>query len=301
MDKNYGLIIKSISGEYTILKDNIKYVCKPRGVFRYKGMTPKVGDYVSFTDNTITEITPRRNDLERPFVSNIDKAFLVFSVKEPDLNMNLLDRMLAVMEFNDIKPIIVFTKLDLLNGDTKAKCEYEKVKAYYEKIGYTTYSSSIESLPKELIEETKGAICCLAGQSGVGKSTLLNLYDSSLNLKTDTISYALGRGKHTTRHIELLEINGGFIIDTPGFGSLDFSGMDVASLSHSFLEFFEASKNCKYNMCLHLNEPNCKVKEEVENGTILKSRYENYLLFIDEIKGQRVVYRKNDGKKEIKK
>ena len=110
-----------------------------------------------------------------------------------------------------------------------------------------------------------------------------------------------GRGKHTTRHIELLEINGGFIIDTPGFGSLDFSGMDVASLSHSFLEFFEASKNCKYNMCLHLNEPNCKVKEEVENGTILKSRYENYLLFIDEIKGQRVVYRKNDGKKEIKK
>ena len=299
MEKQNGLIIKAISGEYTILQDNKKYICKPRGVFRYQGMTPKVGDYVEFNDSTITKISPRKNDLIRPFVSNIDKAFLVFSVSEPDLNLNLLDRLLALVEFNDIKPIIVFTKLDLLKEDKRE--EFNKIKAYYEHIGYTTYSSSIDALPKDLINEIKGCISCLAGQSGVGKSTLLNLYDSSLNLKTDTISYALGRGKHTTRHIELLEIGGGFVIDTPGFGSVDFSGMSENDLAFSFSEFFKASKECKYNMCLHLSEPNCKVKELIQKGEILKSRYDNYLLFIDEIRGQRVIYRKNDGKKEFKK
>ena len=262
-------------------------------------MTPKVGDYVEFNDSTITKISPRKNDLIRPFVSNIDKAFLVFSVSEPDLNLNLLDRLLALVEFNDIKPIIVFTKLDLLKEDKRE--EFNKIKAYYEHIGYTTYSSSIDALPKDLINEIKGCISCLAGQSGVGKSTLLNLHDSSLNLKTDTISYALGRGKHTTRHIELLEIGGGFVIDTPGFGSVDFSGMSENDLAFSFSEFFKASKECKYNMCLHLSEPNCKVKELIQKGEILKSRYDNYLLFIDEIRGQRVIYRKNDGKKEFKK
>ena len=299
MEIKNGLIVKAISGEYTILKDNKRYICKPRGVFRYQGMTPKVGDYVEFTDTTITKIEKRKNDLIRPFVSNIDKAFLVFSVSEPELNLNLLDRMLAVVEFNDIKPIIVFTKLDLLKEEEKE--EFEVIRAYYERIGYTTYSSSIDELPKDLFKEIKGSISCLAGQSGVGKSTLLNLCDSSLNLKTDTISYALGRGKHTTRHIELLEINDGFVIDTPGFGSLDFDGMSENDLAFSFSEFFKASRECKYNMCLHINEPNCKVKEMVQNGSILKSRYDNYLLFIDEIRGQRVVYRKNDGKKEIKK
>lgn len=299
MERENGLIVKSISGEYTILHDNIRYICKPRGVFRYKGMTPKVGDYVTFNDNTIIKINDRKNDLIRPFVANIDKAFLVFSVKEPLLNLNLLDRLLALMEYNDIIPIIVFTKLDLLGKDEVE--DYEKIKDYYEKIGYKTYSSRIDALPSDLLGEVSGAIITLAGQSGVGKSTLLNLYDSTLKLKTDTISYALGRGKHTTRVTELLELNGGFIIDTPGFGSVEFGDMDVASLSHSFKEFFEYSKDCKYNMCLHLNEPNCKVKELVEKGEILQSRYNNYLLFVDEIKGQRVVYRKNDGKKEIKK
>lgn len=298
MNKESGLIVKAISGEYTILKNGERFVCKPRGVFRYKEMTPKVGDYVLFDDKTIYEIKERKNDLIRPFVSNIDKAFLVFSVKDPDLNLNLLDRMLAVIEFNDIKPIIIFTKLDLLKEEEKE--DFNIINNYYEKIGYKTYLSSKDNLPSELDKEMKGAICCLAGQSGVGKSTLLNLYDASLNLKTDEISYALGRGKHTTRHVELIELNEGFIIDTPGFGSLDFIDMTVEDLSQSFVEFFEASKKCKYGMCLHLNEPGCMVKEKVENNTIFKSRYDNYLLFVDEIRGQRVIYNKKDGKKDRK-
>ena len=297
-----GLIVKAISGEYTILNlnNNALNVCKPRGVFRYKGMAPKVGDYVNYDDKNIISIEERKNDLIRPNVANIDKVLLVFSVKDPILNLNLLDRLLAFVSFNDIEAIIVFTKLDLLSSVDELN-EYEKVRDYYKKIGYKVYESRIDKVPNEIENEIKSSISCLAGQSGVGKSTLLNLFDKGLKLKTDDISKALGRGKHTTRHIELLPLFGGFIIDTPGFGTIDFIGMKKEDLAQSFKEFFEYSKECKYGMCLHINEPNCKVKEKLLNNEILKTRYDNYLLFIDEIMGQRVVYRKNDGKKEIKK
>ncbi len=276
-----GRIIKSISGEYTIVCDNEKIICKPRGLFRYQGMSPKVGDIVSLNEKTrsIMEIKPRKNDLVRPFMSNIDKAFAVFSVKEPDLNLNLLDRMLAIFEFNDIETIIVFTKLDLLDN----KDEYLKVKKYYQNLGYSIYESSRDVLPVDLLKEVDDNICVLTGQSGVGKSTLLNGFDQSLDLKTSEISQALGRGKHTTRHIELIPLAKGYLADTPGFGMVSFDDMDVLSLSQAFREFFLASKKCKYGQCLHINEPNCEVKNLLEKKEILESRYKNYLLFVKEI------------------
>ena len=283
-----GQIIKSISGEYTIALGKDKIVCKPRGVFRYKGMTPKVGDSVLVNEETrsIIEIKKRKNDLIRPVIANVDKAFLVFSVKEPELNLNLLDRMIAIIEYNNIEAVIVFTKLDLL----EEKEEYFIIRDYYKKIGYTIYESSKDLLPYELLDELKDNVCVLTGQSGVGKSTLLNQFDSSLNIKTNEISQALGRGKHTTRQVELLSLGEGYLADTPGFGTVDFTGIDVYTLSQQFKEFFEALPNCKYGQCLHINEPNCEVKRRIENNEILKSRYENYLLFDKEIQETKKKY-----------
>lgn len=283
-----GQIIKSISGEYTIALGKDKIVCKPRGVFRYKGMTPKVGDNVLVNEETrsIIEIKKRKNDLIRPVIANVDKAFLVFSVKEPELNLNLLDRMIAIIEYNNIEAVIVFTKLDLL----EEKEEYFIIRDYYKKIGYTIYESSKDLLPYELLDELKDNVCVLTGQSGVGKSTLLNQFDSSLNIKTNEISQALGRGKHTTRHVELLSLGDGYLADTPGFGTVDFTGIDVYTLSQQFKEFFEVLPNCKYGQCLHINEPNCEVKRRIENNEILKSRYENYLLFVKEIQETKKKY-----------
>lgn len=283
-----GQIIKSISGEYTIFTGEEKIVCKPRGIFRYKGMTPKVGDYVLVNDDTksIVGIKPRKNDLIRPVICNVDKAFLVFSVKEPDLNLNLLDRLLAIIEFNNIEAVIVFTKLDLLTDYEK----YTKIRDYYASLGYKIYESSISALPADIVNEVKSNLCVLAGQSGVGKSTLLNNIDPRLKLKTSEISQALGRGKHTTRHVELIEINSGYLADTPGFGTVDFCDMEVSDLSHSFIEFFSHLGKCKYSTCLHINEPGCEVKKLVEDGAILKSRYDNYLLFVKEIKDSKKKY-----------
>ena len=272
-----GLIIKLISGEYTCLLSNgEERICKPIGLFRLNKTSPKVGDKVEVEENTITKLSERKNELIRPSVANVDKAFILTSLVEPDLNLNLLDRLIASIEYNNIKPILVFTKLDLVNKD-----DYDYIFSYYKKIGYDVYLLPLE---KDLIKkELKDSISVLVGQSGVGKSTMLNLF-SSLNLKTDTISKALGRGKHTTRHTELLHICDGYVADTPGFGSLDIE-MDEVSLSHNFKEFF-ASK-CKYNGCLHLEEPGCMVKEKVQSGEILKSRYDNYLQLIKELKDKK--------------
>ena len=270
-----GLIIKLISGDYTcLLKDGSIKVCKPIGLFRLSKDNLKVGDKVEVVDNSITELKTRKNELIRPNVANVDKAFIITSLVEPDLNLNLLDRLIANIEYNNIEAVLLFSKIDLVNDLDK----YQYIFDYYKKIGYKVYLLPKE---KELIkEEIKDSISVLVGQSGVGKSTMLNLF-SNLNLKTDTISKALGRGKHTTRHTELINVCGGYVADTPGFGNLDFE-MDEVTLSHNFKEFF--GLNCKYNGCLHLNEPSCMVKEKVSNNEILKSRYDNYVLFINEIK-----------------
>ena len=288
-----GLITCLVAGQYTIydLDTKTTSIAKPRGVFRIKGQSPKVGDYVEYTlgvgDSTITELKKRTTDLVRPAICNISQAFVVFSVKEPDLNLNLLDRFITILEYYNIKPILVFNKWDLLI-DKNEQDEVLKVISYYKEIGYSVViTSAKENLLSELESFIENKISVITGQSGVGKSSILNTLDSSFSIKTNDISKALNRGKHTTRHVELLKINDGWIADTPGFGTMDFIDMDEVDISHSFIEFFKESSNCKYNGCLHLNEPKCMIKKLVEEGIILKSRYDNYIQFINETKSKR--------------
>ena len=286
---NKGLIIRLIAGEYKVfdLESAVILNAKPRGVMRIKSSAPKVGDYVDYTlidDNNaiIEKIHPRSNDLIRPYISNIDQAFVIFSVKEPDLNLNLLDKFLVTLEFNNIRPIIVFNKWDLLK-ESEIDSTNEVIK-YYESIGYKTIiTSCTDNLLNDLKDYIKDKISVFTGQSGVGKSSLLNLIDPNLSIETNEISLALGRGKHTTRHVELIRVCDGWVADTPGFGTIDFEGMEKIDLAQNFVEFFNVSSSCKYNGCLHINEPSCKVKECVESGNIKKSRYENYLTFINDL------------------
>ena len=274
-----GLIIKIISGDYFVKINDEVIKCKPLGVFRHKKITPKVGDIVEVEENTIIKIQDRKNELIRPVVANIDKVFIVTSLVEPDLNLNLLDRIICQAEYNNIEIILVFTKVDLTDHT-----KYNNIFEYYRSLDYKIFLAPTDY---ELIkQEINDNVCVVAGQSGVGKSTLINLFDN-FNIKTDEISKALGRGKHTTRCSELLQVGTGFIADTPGFGMVDLD-MDLVSLSHSFKEFFECK--CKFNPCLHLNEPHCQVKEKVNNNEILKSRYDNYLDFVNEIKNKKIKY-----------
>ena len=271
-----GKIIKQISNDYTVLVDNNKYVCKARGKFRNLGLTPLVGDEVIINDEKyILEILERKNELKRPSISNIDEAIIITSLKHPDFSSNLLDKLLCIIEYNNIKPVIIFTKKDLLTKD-----EYEILKPhinYYKSIGYEVYmNDEIENIKKIF----KNKVSVFTGQTGAGKSTLLNKLDTNLNLKTNEISMALNRGKHTTRHTELIEIEGGLVADTPGFSALDFDDMTKEDIRDNFIEFNNYRHDCPFNDCMHVHEKNCKIKEKVEDGTILKSRYENYLKFI---------------------
>lgn len=270
-----GRIVRIISNLYTVEENNKKYECRARGLFRAKDITPLVGDIVEFdaNENYILSIQPRKNELKRPSVANVDKCIVVTSLKNPDFSTFLLDKMLTHIIMNNIEPIIVFSKYDLL--DMKEKSEIDAIIAYYESIG-------IPSIINDKIEEIKkalsGSAVALTGQTGAGKSTLVNKMDSSLNLKTDEISYALGRGKHTTRHVELFKIDDFYIMDTPGFSSLDLD-IDPLNIRFSFPEF--PNDTCKFNDCKHINEIGCRVKNLVDEGVILKSRYENYRKMVE--------------------
>ena len=271
-----GRIVKLISNDYTVKTDDLKlYTCKARGKFRNDRIKPLVGDIVEFDskNNYIMKILNRKNELVRPPVSNIDQAFIITSVKDPDFSSNLLDKLLVVIQFNNIKPIICFTKLDLLD-DLE---EINKIMNYYKNIGYTVLKNTDLNEIKKLFENK---ITIFTGQSGAGKSTLLNKIDSNLNIKTDQISYALGRGKHTTRHVELLNICGGLVADTPGFSSLDLNGMTNLDIKDNFIEFDNYNDLCKYRDCMHDKEDECGVKDAVKSKKIMKSRYDNYLKFI---------------------
>ena len=271
-----GKIIKQVSNDYTVKSDKL-YICKPRGKFRNLHVTPLVGDNVEFDpeNNYILDILERKNELERPSISNIDQAVIVTSVKIPDFSSNLLDKLLCIIEYNNIKPIICFTKLDLLNNEELN--DIRKIEDYYRSIGYPVY----ENTDTDLKDIFKDKITVFAGQSGAGKSSLLNRLDSNLNLETGEVSIALGRGKHTTRHTELIELLGGMIADTPGFSAIDFNGMTKADIRDNFIEFNKYRDNCLYKDCMHVKEIDCKVKELI-GKEILESRYENYLKFIGE-------------------
>ena len=272
-----GIIVKNISNDYVVLCKNGEYTCKPRGKFRNDKITPLVGDTVVIDpDNKyILDIKPRKNMLIRPSVANIDQALIVTSVKEPDFSTNLLDKLLVVITYNNIEPIICLTKLDLLNdGELK---EIKKYIKYYESIGYKVILNTDK---KELKEILKNKLTVITGQSGAGKSTLLNTLDKNLELKTNEISKALGRGKHTTRHVELYHIYDGLVVDTPGFSALEFTGMDKSDIRDNFTEFNLYRDECQFRDCFHIHEKNCKVKEKVQDGTILQSRYDNYINFL---------------------
>lgn len=274
-----GKIIKLISNDYTVLSDKL-YVCKCRGKFRNEKITPLVGDNVLFdpNNNYILEIKTRKNELVRPPICNIDQAYIITNVK-PEFNSNLLDKLLCIIEFNNIKPIIVFTKIDLLAEEEKKNID--EVINYYKLIGYEVYiNTELEKIKKSM----KNKISVLSGQSGAGKSTLLNRIDKDLNLKTDEISVALGRGKHTTRHVELINVCDGLVADTPGFSSLDFADMQNTDIRDNFIEFNEYKEKCRYRDCMHLEETDCNVKN---NPKILKSRYLNYVSFINNNKQNR--------------
>lgn len=285
-----GRIIKALSGFYYVKKeeDNQIYQCRGRGVFRNQKITPLVGDLVRFdyenpNEGYIMEIKPRRNELTRPPISNISQAIIVTSAKAPDFNETLLDRFLVLIEAKEIKPVIFITKLDLASAEDIETLE--DFRRAYEQIGYPVEMMSVKEeagfsgIPRYF----EGEITVIAGQSGVGKSSILNVLDRSLDLKTGEVSTSLGRGRHTTRHVELIDMGGGLVADTPGFSSLELEELDADDLSLSFPEFRSRINDCKFRGCMHVKEPKCAVKEAVSAGDIASFRYENYLKFLNEI------------------
>ena len=271
-----GQIIKIVSDLHIVSYNGKNYDCKCRGKFRKEKIIPKVGDYVIFDlgKKVIEEILPRRNSFQRPSVANIDQAFLITSLRLPDFSLNLLDKLLVLMELHNVEPIICITKRDLLSTDELKKID--EVLAYYKKLGYQViYNTDIDKIKKLLSNKTS----VFTGQTGAGKSTLLNKLNPDWNLDTGEVSTALGRGRHTTRVVELFEIENGKVLDTPGFSALDFYEYSNEQIRNGFIEF----KNypCIYKDCMHTNEGECRVKIAVNDNNIMKSRYENYLKFIE--------------------
>lgn len=271
-----GKIIKQISNDYTVKADN-EYVCKARGKFRKMEVSPLVGDNVIFDENEkyILEILPRKNELQRPSIANIDRAIIITSLKEPSFDTNLLDKLLTIITYNNIIPIIIFTKGDLLSKEELK--EFKKYFDYYKKIGYECYMNNELGKIKKIF---KDKVSVFTGQSGAGKSTLLNNLDKTLKLETGGISKALNRGKHTTRHTSLLEIEGGLVADTPGFSALSFNEMTPDLIRDNFIEFNKYRDKCKYRDCMHYREDKCEIKKKVGEEEILQSRYDNYINFI---------------------
>jgi ribosome biogenesis GTPase len=304
-----GIVIKSTGSWYDVRLDNNEIVaCRIQGKFRLgtlKLTNPvAVGDRVVVniedeeeTVGTIREIKPRKNYVLRQsprkkhflhlIASNIDQAVVIVSMREPSVKVGFIDRFLLMTEPYNIPVIIVFNKSDLHKEEDLGYLNY--LRTVYENIGYKTILTSNvtgEGI-EELTIELKDKLTLIAGQSGVGKSTLINSFAPDLDLKTQEISDYSGKGQHTTTFAEIFELpKGGQIIDTPGIKTLGFNYLEEMDVAHNFREFFELSKNCKFGDCLHRNEPSCAVKEAIENEEISAIRYENYLAILDEIENQ---------------
>lgn len=266
-----GLIVKILSDKCYVKDEKEVVICNLRGKFRIKKILPLVGDKVIYNKEKkiIEKILPRKNEIRRPPVANITQALVVSSVKKPDLDTNLIDKILVELEYNNIKPIICFTKIDLL---TKKELDnYQEIIDYYATLYPVYYNNEIDKLKKIF----KGEITVFIGQTGAGKSTLLNKLDSSLALKTGDISEALGRGRHTTRHVEIIETLDGMLLDTPGFSSLEFYNMMQYEIRDAFVDF--SKYPCPYRDCMHIKENACNVKRAVLEGKIKEFRYNNYL------------------------
>ncbi len=257
-------------------------------------LSPKVGDMIHYTFESnqymIDEILERKNELVRPDVANIDQVLLLFSSIRPDFSFTLLDKFLVILGYNQLNPILIISKIDLI--DEQGLNDLKDKLVFYQKYYDIYFVNSKQRIGFDTLERIfKDKITVLAGQTGVGKSTLLNALIPELKLKTQEISMALGRGKHTTRHSELYPFNEGYIADTPGFSKIEFEFHDYKILKAHFKEFVEAESSCKFgHNCLHLSEPGCEVKRLVEEGHILKSRYESYTSFVDELKQRKEKY-----------
>lgn len=289
-----GRIIKSLAGFYYVETANGDiYQTRARGNFRKKGQTPYVGDWVDFSaeeqsEGYILAIYDRKNSLVRPPIVNIDQAVVIMSAKEPDFNSNLLDRFLVLLEHKKIQPIVFISKLDLLNS----RAQMDDIRTHYEQIGYKICYSLEEFLPL-LVEK----ITVFMGQTGVGKSTLLNKIAPDLRIETGEISETLGRGRHTTRAVSFYSVHGGKIADTPGFSSLDYEVDNAEDLNEAFPEFRKLSHSCKFRSCTHTHEPSCAVKQALEEKQLWKVRYDNYLQFLSEIENRREIYKKTIKRK----
>ncbi len=278
-----GRIIKLTGGLYSVQVDDKRIEARPRGLFRHHNQAPKVGDLVTLEETTIMEVKPRYNDLQRPSIANVDQALLLNAAAKPEFSFNLLDRFLTLIESHDIKAVIVVPKIDLIDDEALHKLKQDL--AYYEPYYDIHYVSTKDPTTFHSIRQTlKDKISVLAGQTGAGKSSLLNVLDPKLNLQTGEISKALGRGRHTTRHTELWPVEGGWLADTPGFSKLTFDHIDHYTLPHCFPDFVELSTQCKFRECQHLKEPGCAVKKALEEGKLLPSRYQNYQLLYQELK-----------------
>ena len=284
-----GKIIKGIGGFYYVDADDTIYECKARGNFRKRGITPMVGDNVEITvnregngENTVDNILNRKNELVRPPLANLDTLFIISSIVDPKVNPLIIDKLVAIAEFKHIEPVIVFTKID-------KSSDYNGYKNIYEKSGFKVIvcDNTVGSGAEEIEAMLPGKISAFTGNTGVGKSTLLNNIFPHLKLETGETSKKLGRGRHKTRHCELFKVNGGYIADTPGFSSLDFERCEKIfkeDLPYCFREFEPYLGQCKFNSCTHVNDKGCAVCEAVEKGLIQPSRHNSYVSMYNDVK-----------------
>lgn len=283
-----GIIIKGIGGFYYIKTDEGIIECKARGKFRYNSLKPMVGDRVTIKvengKGVIEDIHERSSELIRPTVANVTQAFVVFSIKNPDINLDLLNRFLTLCEYNDIHAVVCLNKEDLCTEEEK-----ENLKELINDIGYEVlFINAKEGKGFDALKERlEHNITVLCGPSGAGKSTLLNSFIDREHMETGSVSEKIGRGKHTTRHSELIDVDNGYLVDTPGFTTLDVTFIDRDSLKYCFPEFNDYNNLCKFNGCNHYKEPKCAVKEAVEEGKINKLRYDFYIKTLEEIINRR--------------
>ncbi|ONI43041.1 ribosome small subunit-dependent GTPase A [Candidatus Epulonipiscium fishelsonii] len=293
-----GKIIKGIAGFYYVQTDDKIYECKARGKFRKDQLTPLIGDYVEinttnyegslksdFLQGTIEEILERKNKLIRPPVANIDQGLIVFSVSYPKLHVDLLDKFLLIMEKEKIEAHIILNKIDEQNT-----IDYKQLIKTYSSAGYNILDiSAVQNINLNKIKLLlNNKTSFFAGPSGVGKSTILNQVQKNLVLETGVMSEKIKRGKHTTRHVELMPlIEGGYVVDTPGFTSLQLDDFECDDLKYYFREFNKYEGQCKFTGCNHINEPQCVIKQLLKDNKISKSRYDSYINYFNQLKNIR--------------
>ncbi|MBS4461446.1 ribosome small subunit-dependent GTPase A [Aerococcaceae bacterium zg-B36] len=299
-----GLIYQAISGFYYVWSQEESFATKPRGNFRHQQIKPLVGDEVEFevdiedekSESRIIKILPRKNSLVRPPVANVDYALVVMSLVEPDFSYNLLDHFLVSLESNHISPYIILTKKDVLvekRGQEAADDLINDIRQVYRAAEYPVL---VKEESNQFIEQLAGhvesGIYIVMGQSGVGKSTLLNQLLPNSNIQTAEISDYLNRGRHTTREVTLYPWNDGLLADTPGFSAIEFPEVEKEQLGEYFPEIWQQSQHCRFRGCLHINEPNCAVKQAVDLNEIAVSRYQNYCQILEKIEQRKPIYRK---------